>query len=125
MDILFTENEMKDSCYMKTPRSSKPGLEKEKIELLEGEACIHMCILHGHYILSLSLTHSLTHSLTCSLTHTPTHVHGAICICFIRICIKIKFGAKKFEEYSSAIRKKCTQKCIDKSRKKIKEEEVL
>lgn len=47
MNILFSEKEMGESCYMKTSQSSKPGLPAEKVELLEGiiTSVPHTCTL--------------------------------------------------------------------------------
>ena len=36
MDVLFTEEEMAESCYTSSSRSTKPGLDQNKIALLEG-----------------------------------------------------------------------------------------
>ena len=36
MDNLFTEEEMASHCYMENSRTTKPGLEKESVEILEG-----------------------------------------------------------------------------------------
>ena len=36
MDFLFTDQEMASSCYVASQRTKKPGLDAEKIALLEG-----------------------------------------------------------------------------------------
>ena len=36
MDVLFTEKEIASSCYAEAKKTTKPGLDPEKITLLEG-----------------------------------------------------------------------------------------
>ena len=36
MDALFTEEEMSESCFKESKRSTKPPLDKERVKLLEG-----------------------------------------------------------------------------------------
>ena len=36
MDVLFTEKKLATSCYAESQRTKKPGLDPDKITLLEG-----------------------------------------------------------------------------------------
>ena len=46
MDVLFTDDEMRQSVYRSSSRSSKPGLDVNRIKLLEGNTngmCLVTC----------------------------------------------------------------------------------
>lgn len=45
MDILFTDEEMSSSIYEVSKRSSKPGLDAEKVQYLEGSQDIVIIML--------------------------------------------------------------------------------
>lgn len=40
MDALFSDEEMASSCYITSKRTNKPGLDIERVTLLEG-TCIY------------------------------------------------------------------------------------
>ena len=45
MDVLFTEKELATSCYAESQRTKKPGLDADKIALLEGNCSKLIMIL--------------------------------------------------------------------------------
>ncbi len=91
MDVLFTEEEMAQSCYISSQRSKKKGLDPKRVELLEGDTIV-------------------------------TYVYNNYMYLFFEDCVKKVFGTKEFQNHANAIRRKCTQKCIDKGRSIVKKE---
>lgn len=51
MDVLFTDDEMSKCCYKESKRTTKPGLNKDKVKLLEGmsEDCQAHCQNYVNY----------------------------------------------------------------------------
>ncbi len=52
MDILFSDFEMSSSCYVMSSWSSKPGLDSNKVTLMEG---LEIFARTNYYVLSLKL----------------------------------------------------------------------
>ena len=105
MDILFTDQEMASSCYVAcTKKTKKPGLDPVKVTLLEGN-CYH------------------SYQATCTVTHFISNNNDFVYFLFID-CVKAKFkyDDSSFQAHAGVIRRKGTQKCLDKarySRKKV------
>ncbi len=47
MEVLFTEDEMATSCYIASHRTKKPGLNKQKVLLLEGTNLVVVKDVHA------------------------------------------------------------------------------
>ncbi len=86
MDYVFSQQEMKTCCFIKSSKSKKPGLPQEKIRILQGKfnskqkLNIYNLIIHTEYV-------------------------------------ERRFGNGAWGKSLSEIKRKCNQKCIDKSNK--------
>ena len=99
MDILFTDQEMASSCYVAcTKKTKKPGLDPVRVTLLEG-----------------NFYHS--YQATCTVTHFISINNDFVYFLFID-CVKAKFkyDDSSFQAHAGIIRRKGTQKCLDKAR---------
>ena len=91
LNALFTEEELATRCYEENSRTTKPGLNIQRVQLLEG-MCMMLCLW-------------IDQSLLCD---------------FITESVKRKFGAETYFARAKELKKKCNQRCLERASKRRK-----